>query len=72
VIPSRYADLSTAFTRLVTDTDNWLQDRPDLPEISDPSCPQARFDHQPSQPGDANFWTGFMGKPRGSRRRIRC
>jgi hypothetical protein len=44
-----YADLPTAFTRLVTDTDRWLQDHPDLPEISDPSCPEARFDHRLTQ-----------------------
>lgn len=56
-----YADLPTAFTRLVTDTDNWLQDRPDLPKIADPSCPQARFDHRMTQQGYQNFRSRFHG-----------
>jgi hypothetical protein len=56
-----YADLPTAFTRLVTDTDRWLQERPDLPEISDPSCPQARFDHRLTQRGYGNFRDRFHG-----------
>jgi Second Messenger Oligonucleotide or Dinucleotide Synthetase domain len=56
-----YADLPTTFTRLVTDTDRWLQERPDLPEISDPSCPQARFDHRLTQHGYGNFRDRFHG-----------
>lgn len=50
-----YADLPTAFTRLVADTDRWLQDHPDLPEISDPSCAEARFDHRLTQRQYGNF-----------------
>ena len=45
-LTDQYAALPTAFTRLVTDTDRWLQERPDLPEIADPSCPEARFDER--------------------------
>jgi hypothetical protein len=56
-----YKDLPTAFTRLVTDTDRWLQERPDLPEISDPSCPDARFDHRLTQRGYASFRDRFHG-----------
>ena len=56
-----YADLSSAFTRLVTDTDGWLQERPDLPAISDPSCPEARFDHRLTQQGYENFRRKFHG-----------
>jgi hypothetical protein len=56
-----YTDLPTAFTRLVTDTDRWLQERPDLPEIADPSCPQARFDHRLTQRGYGNFRDRFHG-----------
>ena len=56
-----YADLPTAFTRLVTDADRWLQARPDLPEISDPSCPDARFDHRLTQQGYGNFRHRFHG-----------
>jgi Second Messenger Oligonucleotide or Dinucleotide Synthetase domain len=62
-----YADLPTAFTRLVTDTDRWLQDRPDLPRISDPSCPQARFDHRLTPRGYANFRDRFHGYAEGIR-----
>lgn len=56
-----YADLPSAFTRLVTDTDRWLQERPSLPVISDPSCPAARFDHRLSQQGYENFRRRFNG-----------
>ena len=56
-----YADLPTAFTRLVADTDRWLQDRPDLPEISDPSCAEARFDHRLTQREYRNFRDRFHG-----------
>jgi hypothetical protein len=56
-----YSDLPTAFTRLVTDTDRWLRQHPDLPEISDPSCPQARFGHRLSQQGYRNFRDRFHG-----------
>jgi Second Messenger Oligonucleotide or Dinucleotide Synthetase domain len=56
-----YADLPTAFTRLVTDTDRWLQERPDLPAIPDPSCPQARFDHRLTQRGYGSFRNRFHG-----------
>jgi hypothetical protein len=56
-----YADLPTAFTRLVTDTDRWLQERPGLPEISDPSCPDARFDHRLTQQGYRTFRSRFHG-----------
>lgn len=61
-----YADLPTAFTRLLTDTDHWLQQRPDLPEISDPSCPQARFDHRLTSRDTGTSATGSTGTPRGS------
>jgi hypothetical protein len=60
-----YSDLPTAFTRLVTDTDRWLQERPKLPEIADPSCPDARFDHRLSQRGYENFrhqFNSYAGK----------
>jgi hypothetical protein len=56
-----YADLPTALTRLVADTDRWLQDRPDLPEISDPSCAEARFDHRLTQREYRNFRDRFHG-----------
>jgi hypothetical protein len=46
-----YADLPSAFAMLVVGTDRWLQQRPRLPVISDPSCGRARFDHRLSQQG---------------------
>lgn len=56
-----YKDLPTAFTRLVADTDRWLQDRPDLPEISDPSYAEARFDHRLTQREYGHFRDRFHG-----------
>lgn len=56
-----YADLPTAFARLVADTDRWLQQRRRLPAISDPSCARARFDHRLSQQGYENFRRRFHG-----------
>lgn len=50
-----YADLPSAFARLVADTDRWLQQRPRLPVISDPSGARARFDHRLSQQEYENF-----------------
>ena len=54
-----YGDLPSAFTRLVSATDTWLQDRPALPAISDPSCPGARFDHRLTKQGYANLRARF-------------
>jgi hypothetical protein len=56
-----YAELPAAFTRLVTDTDRWLQQRPDRPEISDPSCPPARFGHRLTQQEYEAFRDQFHG-----------
>ena len=63
-----YTDVPTAFTRLVTDTDSWLQERPDLPEIADPSCPDARFDHRLTERGTEASGTGSMDTPDDPRR----
>ncbi len=48
-------------TRLVADSGRWLQDRPGLPEISDPSYAQARFDHRLTQREYGNFRDRFHG-----------
>lgn len=53
--------LPSAFTRLLTDTGRWLEERPDRPEISDPSCPAARFDHRLSQQDYETFRSRFRG-----------
>jgi Second Messenger Oligonucleotide or Dinucleotide Synthetase domain len=54
-----YADLPSAFTRIVAATDRWLQARPGLPPIADPSCPGARFDHRLTEAGYAAFRDRF-------------
>ncbi len=41
--PGCYADLPTALVRMLTDLDSWLQARPTLPALIDPSCPQRNF-----------------------------
>ena len=46
-----YADLPTAFTRLVTDIDRWLQERPDLPEIIRPQLPAGALRPSPDPAG---------------------
>jgi len=57
----RYCDLPTAFTSLVKTTDGWLQDRPDLPRLPDPSCPSVSFEHRLDQPTYAKFRDQFHG-----------
>jgi hypothetical protein len=41
--PGCYDDLPTALVRLLNDLDDWLQARPTLPTLIDPSCPQRNF-----------------------------
>ncbi len=38
-----YNDLPTAFVTLIKDLDAWLQARPTLPVLTDPSCPSQNF-----------------------------
>jgi hypothetical protein len=57
----RYCDLPTAFTSLVKATDGWLQERPDLPVIRDPSCLGVSFEHRLDQPTYAKFRDQFHG-----------
>jgi hypothetical protein len=66
-----YADLPSAFAMLVADTDRWLQQRPRLQVISDPSCGRTRFDHRLSQQGYENFRRRFHGLRREDQRRVR-
>jgi hypothetical protein len=42
----RYRNLPLAFVTLIESTNHWLQERPTVPRIADPSCPDARFDHR--------------------------
>ena len=51
----RYADLPTALAYLVSDLDRWLQFNPNMPVISDPSCPGTDFNHRWDQTRYANF-----------------
>jgi len=53
--PGHYSDVSTSLRSIVKDLDEWLQARPIMPTISDPSCPGTDFDHRWDQTGYANF-----------------
>jgi hypothetical protein len=53
--PGCYADLPTALVRLLHDLDDWLQARPSLPTLTDPSCPQRNFHERWDQDKYANF-----------------
>jgi hypothetical protein len=55
----RYSDLPTAFDALVKATDTWLQARPELPPLPDPSCPTVGFDHRLDQPTYEKFRDQF-------------
>ncbi len=55
----RYRDLPTAFNALVMATDAWLQERPTLPPLPDPSCRNVRFDHRLDEPTYAKFRDQF-------------
>jgi hypothetical protein len=41
--PGCYKDLPTAFVTLICDLDDWLQARPSLPTLTDPSCSSRNF-----------------------------
>jgi hypothetical protein len=43
VHPGCYDNLPRALVRILTDLDDWLQARPSLPTLTDPSCPQRNF-----------------------------
>lgn len=53
--PGCYDDLPTAFVRLIEDLDTWLQVRPLLPTLTDPSCPAQNFHDRWNQAEYANF-----------------
>lgn len=57
----RYRDLPTAFTSLVKSTDSWLQERPDLPHLPDPSLRSVSFEHRLDQPTYGKFRSRFHG-----------
>ena len=54
---SRYSDPPTALNHLVADLDAWLQLRPTMPSIEDPSCPGTTFDHRWDTDKYENFRT---------------
>jgi hypothetical protein len=54
---NRYPDVPTALKTLVADLDAWLQLRPTMPSIEDPSCPGTTFDHRWDADKYANFRT---------------
>ncbi len=49
VDPGYYGDLPTALLHIVTDLDDWLQDRPTKPVIMDPAGSGTSFDHRWTQ-----------------------
>lgn len=53
--PSCYADLPTAFVTIIEDLDAWLQSRPWLPTLTDPSCPLQNFHDRWNQEEYATF-----------------
>lgn len=54
---NRYPDVPTALKNLVADLDAWLELRPTMPSIEDPSCPGTTFDHRWDSDKYANFRT---------------
>jgi hypothetical protein len=52
---SHYTDVPTTLRSILNDLDDWLQARPILPLIEDPSCPGTDFNHRWDQAGYANF-----------------
>jgi hypothetical protein len=57
----QYRDLPTAFTSIVKSIDGWLQSRPDVPHLPDPSCSGVSFEHRLSQQTYARFRERFHG-----------
>jgi hypothetical protein len=53
--PAHYSDVPTSLRSVVNDLDAWLQERPMLPLIEDPSCPGTDFNHRWNQAGYSNF-----------------
>lgn len=56
--PDCYKDLPTAFVTLIKDLDAWLQARPTLPYLTDPSCPSQNFHDR----WDANEYRTFRDR----------
>lgn len=54
-----YIDLPTTFVTLVNASDKWLQERPKLPAIPDPSCVGVRFDHRLNERSYSEFRSRF-------------
>jgi len=53
--PGCYIDLPTAFVTIIEDLDAWLQARPWLPTLIDPSCPSQNFHDRWNQEEYATF-----------------
>lgn len=52
---NRYADTPTALANLIYDLNQWLQLYPQMPVLSDPSCPGTTFNHRWDQAQYENF-----------------
>jgi hypothetical protein len=53
--PAHYSDVPTSLRSIVKDLDEWLQARPTLPIIEDPSCSGTNFNHRWTEAGYTNF-----------------
>lgn len=53
--PAHYSDVPTSLRSMIKDLDDWLQARPTIPIIEDPSCPGTNFNHRWNQAGYSNF-----------------
>jgi hypothetical protein len=53
--PGCYSDLPTTLVNILESLDGWLQMRPTMPLLSDPSCSASSFNHRWSKEEYANF-----------------
>ena len=53
--PDHYADLPTALSNLLSDLSAYLQANPQMPMLTDPSCPTENFNHRCNQEQYSNL-----------------
>jgi len=52
---NRYCDVPTTLNNVIADLDAWLDLRPSMPMIEDPSCPGTTFNHRWDEDDYSNF-----------------
>jgi hypothetical protein len=57
--PGHYSDAPTALVNVVESLDSYLQLRPEMPLLADPSCPGQSFNHRWDQAGYESFRSRF-------------